>query len=74
MPNRVASSRVGRLSPAPLPPILTQWLDAKADRLLQPPEGPRVDFTCPAGEPALVPADSLSWQVFRNPVTLLIGA
>ena len=25
------------------------------------------------GEPALLPADSVSWQVFKNPVAVLIG-
>lgn len=32
-----------------------------------------VDFTQPAGEPALTCPDSISWQVFKNPVSLLIG-
>jgi uncharacterized protein (DUF2236 family) len=32
-----------------------------------------IDFTQPAGEPALVPADSVSWRIFKNPVSLLIG-
>jgi len=35
--------------------------------------GPRVDFEQPAGEPALVGPDSISWQVFRNPVALVVG-
>jgi len=35
--------------------------------------GYEVDFTRPAGEPALVPAGSLSWKVFKNPVALFIG-
>jgi uncharacterized protein (DUF2236 family) len=35
--------------------------------------GPVVDFERPAGEPALVGADSVSWQVFRNPVALIVG-
>lgn len=30
-------------------------------------------FAEPAGEPALVSADSVSWRVFKNPVTLFIG-
>jgi uncharacterized protein (DUF2236 family) len=33
----------------------------------------QVDFSTPAGEPALVPAESVSWRVFKNPVTLFIG-
>jgi uncharacterized protein (DUF2236 family) len=34
---------------------------------------PAVDFTQPAGEPALTPPDSISWQVFKNPVALFAG-
>jgi uncharacterized protein (DUF2236 family) len=32
-----------------------------------------VDFTQPAGEAALVPPGSLSWQIFKNPVALFVG-
>jgi len=32
-----------------------------------------VDFTLPSGEPALTAADSISWQVFKNPVALFVG-
>lgn len=35
-------------------------------------EGP-IDFTRPRGEAAIVGPDSVSWQVFRNPVTMFIG-
>jgi len=34
---------------------------------------PPVDFTQPAGEPALTGPDSISWQVFKNPVALFAG-
>jgi uncharacterized protein (DUF2236 family) len=34
---------------------------------------PAIDFTLPAGEPALTPPDSISWRVFKNPVALYIG-
>jgi uncharacterized protein (DUF2236 family) len=34
---------------------------------------PAVDFTRPAGEPALTEPDSVSWRVFKNPVALAIG-
>lgn len=34
---------------------------------------PKIDFRLPAGEPALAPADSVSWRVFRNPLSLYIG-
>jgi uncharacterized protein (DUF2236 family) len=33
----------------------------------------RIDFSRPAGEAALVSAQSVSWRVFKNPVTMFIG-
>jgi uncharacterized protein (DUF2236 family) len=43
-------------------------------RALYQPEGaPRVDFGQPPGEPALAAPDSVSWRVFKNPVSLFIG-
>ncbi|WP_419252160.1 oxygenase MpaB family protein [Caulobacter sp. ErkDOM-YI] len=41
--------------------------------LIETPGGPRVDFTVPAGEPALAAADSVSWRVFKNPIALFVG-
>ena len=35
--------------------------------------GWKVDYTAPAGEPAFTSPDSVSWQVFKNPVVLAIG-
>ncbi len=35
--------------------------------------GCTIDFTRPHGAPALAPAAGLSWQVFKNPVTLFVG-
>ncbi|GGF81769.1 histidine kinase [Azorhizobium oxalatiphilum] len=32
-----------------------------------------LDFTKPAGEPALAAPDSVSWRVFKNPAALFIG-
>jgi uncharacterized protein (DUF2236 family) len=32
-----------------------------------------IDFSRPAGEPAFAAPDSVSWQVFKNPVALAIG-
>jgi len=57
----------------PLPGALLSWLDRAARAQLQVPGMPTVDFTRPAGEAALAPPDSVSWQVFRNPVSLVIG-
>lgn len=36
-------------------------------------DGERLDFSRPAGEPALVGPDSTAWKIFKNPVTLMIG-
>lgn len=62
--NRVATGLTG---------LLRARLDAAARAYLQPERGPVVDFTRPVGEPALAAADSVSWQVFKNPVALFIG-
>ena len=32
-----------------------------------------MDFSAPPGEAALVPPDSISWQIFRNPLALFVG-
>lgn len=34
---------------------------------------PSADFRTPAGEPALVMPDSVSWRIFKNPVALFVG-
>jgi uncharacterized protein (DUF2236 family) len=34
---------------------------------------PRVDFTTPAGAAALLPPDSITWRVMKNPVALFVG-
>ena len=53
------------------PPV---WpVDLLARWFMRPPEGFSVDFAEPPGEPALVPADSVSWVIFKNPVTLFVG-
>lgn len=56
-----------------LPKPLRRKLEAGARELTAPRGMPRVDFTQPAGEPALIGPDSVSWQVFKNPVSLFIG-
>lgn len=47
-------------------------LDAAARTLLGT-EDIEIDFGVPPGEPALVAADSISWRVFKNPVSLFVG-
>lgn len=52
---------------------LASGLDGSARRFLHGDAPPRVDFSAPAGEAALVAPDSVSWRVFKNPVSLFIG-
>ncbi len=56
-----------------MPALDLPFLDAAARGLLHAPGVPSVDFARPLGEAALAAADSVSWQVFRNPVSLAIG-
>lgn len=56
-----------------LPPPLQQWLERTAEKFVYPEPGARDDFLYPAGEPALTDPDSVSWQIFRNPLALFIG-
>jgi uncharacterized protein (DUF2236 family) len=62
---------------APTTPIILPWplrsgLEAAARALLQP-DPCRVDFSRPAGEAALLAPDSVSWRIFKNPLSLFIG-
>jgi uncharacterized protein (DUF2236 family) len=59
-------------APIRLPGFLRSLAEADARKLASA-RGARVDFEQPAGEPALASPDSVSWQVFRNPVALFIG-
>lgn len=52
--------------------MLRARLEAAARELMTP-DDRRVDFTRPVGEPALVPPDSVSWRIFKNPVALFVG-
>ncbi|MBS0521016.1 MAG: DUF2236 domain-containing protein [Proteobacteria bacterium] len=53
--------------------LVLPFLDALARDLVRAEEGLAVDFSRPAGEAALVPPDSVSWRIFRNPVALFVG-
>ena len=57
--------------PIVLPGLVRRQIDGLAQTLLQPAK--TVDFSVPAGEPALVAPDSVSWRIFKNPVSLFIG-
>ncbi|MBW3559096.1 MAG: DUF2236 domain-containing protein [Proteobacteria bacterium] len=56
-----------------LPSPLQHRLEALSEAFIEPAAAPRFDFAAPPGEPALVPPDSVSWRVFKNPLTLFIG-
>jgi uncharacterized protein (DUF2236 family) len=60
------------------PPIMLPWplqdcLEAAVQALLQSGDQEHIDFSRPAGEAAIVPPESVSWRVFKNPVSLFIG-
>jgi uncharacterized protein (DUF2236 family) len=59
-------------------PIILHWplqnsLEIAARLLLHAGDQSSIDFLRPAGEAALVSADSLSWRVFKNPLSLFVG-
>jgi len=56
-----------------LPTIIRSRLEALLMSQLDDGNGRRIDFSQPPGEPALAAEDSISWKVFANPVTLVIG-
>jgi uncharacterized protein (DUF2236 family) len=59
-------------------PIILPWplqnsLEIAARLLLNADDHSSIDFLRPAGEGALVSADSVSWRVFKNPLSLFVG-
>ncbi len=60
-------------TPVVLPWPLQIGLELATRALLDPGDQSSVDFSRPAGEPALVSPNSVSWRVFKNPVSLFIG-
>jgi len=59
-------------APLKLPGALHARVEAMAGALMRV-EGMAVDFSTPAGAPALAAPDSVSWRVFKNPIALFIG-
>ena len=57
----------------PLQRAVESWLDRAASTLLTPDAGPAIDFSQPLGEAALTNPASVSWRIFKNPVSLFIG-
>ena len=60
-------------NPVRLPRPIQQRIEASALELLRPKGAIHPDFAQPTGEPALTSPDSVSWQVFKNPLALFIG-
>lgn len=56
-----------------LPSPIQRRLEAAARDFIRPDFGLDADFASPAREPALTSPDSVSWQVFKNPLSLFIG-
>jgi uncharacterized protein (DUF2236 family) len=56
-----------------LPGALQRYLNGTVDALLGGASERRGDFARPLREEALVPADSVSWRVFKNPIALFVG-
>jgi uncharacterized protein (DUF2236 family) len=66
------------MSMAVTAPIILPWPLQKSVEIAAPPllnagDHSSIDFLRPAGEAALVPADSVSWRVFKNPLSLFVG-
>ena len=60
-------------TPIVLPWPLQSSLEAMARVLLEPGDRSHIDFSRPVGEAALLSAESVSWRVFKNPLSLFIG-
>ena len=61
------------ITPVVLPWPLHSSLEAATRALFDPGDRSSIDFLRPAGEAALVSPDSVSWRVFKNPLSLFIG-
>jgi uncharacterized protein (DUF2236 family) len=54
-----------------LPRPLQRQIDELAQSFLQPQQ--TIDFSMPKGESALIPPESISWRIFKNPVVVFLG-
>ena len=61
------------ITPVVLPWPLHSSLEAATRVLFDPGDRSSIDFLRPAGEAALVSPESVSWRVFKNPLSLFIG-
>ena len=53
--------------------VLQRGLDRFARQLLFPDGKASTNFSSPLGEQALTPPDSVSWKIFKNPLSLFVG-
>src|SRR5579871_2529358 len=56
-----------------LPSPLQSRLEEAVRALLEDGQAQKIDFARPAGEGALLTPDSVSWRVFKNPLSLFVG-
>ncbi len=52
---------------------LMHRLNRASRTLLMPDDGPAIDFASPPGESAFSSPDSVSWRIFKNPLSLYVG-
>ncbi len=57
----------------PFKGVIVRRLDKASRELLLPDGGRAIDFSRPAGEPALGAPNSVAWRIFKNPVATFIG-
>ncbi len=60
-------------TPIVLPSPLQGIFEVSTRALLDPGDRSSTDFSRPTGEAALVSPNSVSWRVFKNPLSLFIG-
>jgi uncharacterized protein (DUF2236 family) len=60
-------------TPIVLPGPLQSSLEAMARVLLEHGDRSHIDFSRPVGEAALLSPESVSWRVFKNPLSIFIG-
>lgn len=62
-----------RRSPLILPRPLQERLEAAVQSFIHADQRFDADFSSPLGEPAFTAPDSVSWRVFKNPLSLFVG-
>lgn len=72
-PHHMPASATRQAKPLWLPRRLRAFMEAEAQRFFYDESGSPADFSTPRGETAFAEPHSISWQVFKNPVSLFIG-